>query len=372
MTIIRSPAVLDVLALGLGALVKNEREPDAVRTWLDDVYLFCDDPKQVNWNARRKIDRSHYEAFVVPAMREFVEENLRKLTPNGDAGNVIIGLSGGLDSVVTSYVVAQAMHDAVVSGRVEESNLALVNFPGLEDHDTKAIVKDLTERYDAIGVKHIESDILGLRRNAIKGVKRVVKELGVDFSNVPGELTTRMICSLVNEIGIRSGYISIDSTNGTEFVLGEFTVGLGYDMVLLSDLYKSSVFEVGEILNVPRFVLEAQPRNTAYGTRSKVDLYFGRVPEGISPRQAYEVLDPVLHWLYEEKRSPEEIAFVFDHDIEFVRRVKRRIDNQENRRIPPRFCVEDHEIRFEGSLACGNKESIRLLGESMLEGLFLK
>jgi NH3-dependent NAD+ synthetase len=358
--------------LGLAALTGNEGEPREIAKWLDSIYRFCDSSKEVNWNARRKIDSNYYEDFVVPAMYRFVEENLKRVTFSEDALKGIIGLSGGLDSVVAAYVAVGSMQKAVVSGRVKESSLVLANFSGLEERDTRTIARDLAERHDEVNIRYIELDIFGLRGHVGKIIKKAVRKIGVDFLNVPGEITTRMICSLVNEIGTRAGYASIDSTNGTEFVLGEFTVGLGYDVVLLSDLYKSSVFKIGEILRVPEPVLTAQPRNTAYGTRSKVDLYFGGVPDGVSPRQAYEVLDPVLYWLYERKKSPEKIASVLGHDVEFVRNVKRRIDNQGYRRIQPHFCVEDHEIKFEGSLACGGEESKRVIEESMLRDLFGK
>jgi len=345
-------------------------EPTEVSQWLDRLYRFCDSPSQVNWEARRQVDPELYQRIVLPAMYKFLDKKIRATTFNQDSMNAVIGLSGGLDSAVASYIVAQAMQDSRTLGRISNANLTLISCTGLEDNETQNIAEDLAQRNDAVNIQYLESDISRIRREMQKTSRKLIGKLNMETTEVPGEITTRSICSLVNEVGTQTGYATIDTTNGTEFILGEFTVGLGYDIVLLSDLYKSSVFALGEILGIPEPVLQTQPRNTAYGARGKPELYFGDIHRELTPRHIFEVLDPIIYWLYETDKSPEEIARALGHDVKFVKKVKTRIDNQKLRRRPPHFCVESHEINLPNSTDLSDNESKKSTEKTMLANLF--
>lgn len=341
-----------------------------IEKYLREAYRFCDNSEQVNWDARRKIDLTFYRERVLPAAYAFCEKSIKRTTFSRNRMHALIGLSGGLDSTIASYIVAQAMQQSVMQGRTREANLTLLSFIGLEDSDTKSIAEDLQNRFKDIDVQYEETAITKQRDAVLSVIHDLTMRLGRKSLKVPGELTTRVICSIINELGTRTNACAIDTTNSTEVILGEFSIGLGYDCSLLYDLYKSSVFAIGEILAIPQTVMRARPINSAFSFTTKPNLYFGEIPNHVSARQVYEVLDPILYWLYKRKKSPAEIAQRLGHAEAVIKRVKRRIRRQKYRRITPLFCIEANRIFYPNSTDISDKESRKIIEESMLGDLF--
>jgi len=331
---------------------------------------------EVNWEARRRLDIGRVRDDVIPAILDFSEKAIKRATyQKGKTQKMkaIIGVSGGLDSVVASHIVAESMHQSLESGTTNNTSLAIVNFEGLEDSPVQGVVEDLKKRYGHLNIKYIQQDIkpaLETLRENTDGLVRQIEERSPIGYN--GELITRAIYSVLNETSVRTNHATIDTTNGTEFILGEFSVGLGYDVVLLSDLYKSTIYTLGEILGVPKSVLEINPRNSAFSHTTKPQLYFGDLPEGVTPRHMYEVLDVVLYWLYEQKRKPEEVSEYLGHSLDFVKNVKRRIKNQEPRQKPPVFCTQTRGRRFPNKTKMTDIDVKRKTKDEMLGGNFRK
>ena len=299
--------------------------------------------EEVNWEARRRVDSDRLRDHILPAILDFSEKAVKRVTyqkgRNQDM-RAIVGLSGGLDSVVASYIVAESMHQGLEMGRVKDTSLAIVNFEGLEDSPVQNVIENLEERYGDINIRYFKENIGNvlkeLRRNT-EGLAGQIEKGSLKGYN--GELITRAICSVLNEASVRTNHATIDTTNGTEFILGEFSVGLGYDIVLLSDLYKSSVYALGEILDIPGSMLNLKPRNSAFSNTTKPQLYFEGLPKEITPRQMYEVLDVVLYWLYGQRKTPEEVSERLGHSLDFIKNVQKRIKDQEPRQKPPVFCI---------------------------------
>ncbi len=332
----------------------------------ESLYRFCGDPKQVNWEARRHIDLDFHRDIVLPCAYRFCEQAIKDVTFKNDELNAIIGLSGGLDSTVAAYIVANAMQQSRARQKISAANLILLSFVGLEDSDTRSIARDLANRCNDVKVSYREADIRKVR-DELHAIVR--KETGIK-DGLPGELTPRTICSLVNQIGNELNYATIDTTNATEVILGEFSVGLGYDVRPLSDLYKSSVFALGRLLQIPDSVLNRRPVNSAFTFTDKPTLYFGQLPESITPAHAYEVLDTILYWLYERKKSPDDVAAKLGHSKEFVRRIDCRVKNQKCRRQPPEFCIESRKIVWPNSTNIFDEESKEIMEKSMRGDLF--
>ena len=82
----------------------------------------------------------------------------------------------------------------------------------------------------------------------------------------PGELATRLIDLTTLEYADKTGHCGVDSTNGSEIVLGEIVLGAGLEFSPISDLYKSQVFDLGELLETPQYILDRNPINSTFGT----------------------------------------------------------------------------------------------------------
>lgn len=159
----------------------------------------------------------------------------------------------------------------------------------------------------------------------------------------PGELATRLIDLVTLEYADKTGHCGVDSTNGSEIVLGEIVLGAGLEYSPISDLYKSQVFDLGEALESPQYVLDRNPINSTFGT-DKIKSYFGEIPEGLTAREVYAVLDPVLFHIFDKKMKPQGIAKKLDHSQEFVERVYQRVRNQDHRRKHPYFALNDRRV----------------------------
>ncbi|MBI2670668.1 hypothetical protein HYX18_01655 [Candidatus Woesearchaeota archaeon] len=184
-----------------------------------------------------------------------------------------------------------------------------------------------------------EMDLNPLMQQISRGTNRVIERINTHMC-YPGELATRLI-SLVNlEFADRIGHCAVGTTNGTEIVLGEFVIGAANECEPIADIYKSQVFDIGEILGISRYILERNPINSTFGT-DKIHTYFAEIPDGLDARAVYSVLDPVVHHLFDLKLEPSEVARRLGHSKSFVDKVARRIRNQDHRRRIPFFCLED-------------------------------
>ena len=207
-------------------------------------------------------------------------------------------------------------------------------------------------------------------RQAVESAHDILNETAQNLNGEsiekPGELIIRTIDTIINELGDRFNFAAFDTTNGTEYVLGEFTLGLYSQISFFADLYKSEVYMLGEFMGIPSQVLSQEPRNTALSHTTKLDLYFGIFRHGISPRHAFEALDPILYWLYDKEKCPEFVSKKLGHSLSFVKNVNRRIKNQKYRRDNPVFCIKDHSESFPRRTPLSNRRVVRIVDKEML------
>lgn len=129
---------------------------------------------------------------------------------------------------------------------------------------------------------------------------------------------------------------------------------------------QSQVFDLGERLEIPRYVIDRNPINSTFGT-DKIKSYFGEIPEGITARDVYAVLDPILFHIFDKKMRPRRIAKKIGHSQKFVERVYQRVRNQDHRRKHPYFALNDRRI----SLLRTIKDKPNLEFKEYLDGCFL-
>ena len=150
---------------------------------------------------------------------------------------VVLGLSGGIDSAVTLSLAVNALGSDKVTGLImpfsvtESVNLATNHAKSL-NVDTKIInISDIVSSY---------------------------KERSSLFSEKlsEGNLHSRIRMSLLYGAGFSSNYLVIGTSNKSELLIGYWTKwgDGGTDFLPIGDLYKSQVFELGNILEV--FIIE--------------------------------------------------------------------------------------------------------------------
>ena len=333
----------------------------------EGLYRLCDNPEnEVNWNAGLNRDkaRKFLEERTLPAMWSWLPHAIRDTTYSDEETikrypgwgqdrtlRAIIGVSGGVDSAIAADLTARAIYQSIKSGYSPGGELCLVNAIGLEDSPIDPIIERLQSQYgDRITIHlvriNLEEALSGMN-NAANQLRRGIQK---KEETSPGQLIPRAICTLLNHVGeeFERPFAPIDTTNGTEVILGEFCQGLKYPISPFAYFSKSEMYLLGEYLGIPKSLMQ-HARNSAHPGKTKPELYFGHLPEGITDRQVFEVLDPILYAIWKEKPI-REISDKLRHSRTFLERVKRRIDNQKPRLKRNIFAPGKHLTVYPNSI----------------------
>jgi len=309
-------------------------------------YRFAEKANEVNWNARY-VPNKNFIRFMLPYLLKHTEDSVKKVTYEKDGHmRAVVNVSGGLDSCTSAWLIARAMQEGIRRKSSKRGRLVLLTFNGLSKEDFKygkRFQRDLKREFSELDVECAESNLNPLMRSVHSLTDKVIKSTkGKKIS--PGSTLTRLVSLAGLEYADTTGHCAIDATNGSEIILGEIVLGAGCEYAPLSDLMKSQVFDLADVLSIPSYVSERNPVNSTYGI-DKIHSYFGEIPKGLSARDVYAVLDPILFQIHELKRSPEKVAEKLGHSLQFVKNVDTRIHNQDHRRRVPYFAVNDHELK---------------------------
>ena len=182
---------------------------------------------------------------------------LKDYSTNAKANGFVVGISGGIDSAVTSTLCAETglpvlclempIHQAV-------SHVTRAN-----EHMTQ-----LKERFENIKTKRV--DLTPLFEEFKTEVSLDADKAVVDMALANTRARLRMT-TLYYHAGLH-GYLVAGTGNKVEdFGVGFFTKygDGGVDLSPIADLLKSEVYEIGRALKVPDSIMEAAPSDGLFG-----------------------------------------------------------------------------------------------------------
>ncbi len=234
---------------------------------------------------------------------------------------VIIGLSGGIDSSLTAAIAVDALGAANVLG---------ISMPsGYSSQGSKTDAQALAEN---LGIQLLTIPIEETFRTSLKMLWPV---LGDDDPGLAAEnLQARIRGNILMTISNKLGPLVLTTGNKSELATGYSTLygDMAGGFAVLKDVLKTLVYELciyrntlGDKPAIPRSVIEKPPSAELRPNQKDVD--------SLPP---YAVLDPILKAYVEEDRSFEEmLAMGFDRKT--VERVMRLVDISEykRRQAPP-------------------------------------
>ena len=228
------------------------------------------------------------------------------------AKGVVIGLSGGLDSAVTTKLCVEALGKEKVFCFL----LPTENTPKEDTEDALEFAKSLGVKYRIINISEIVKKIASTIHNKMKK-----KEMG----NIHAR--TRMI--VLYYFANKNNYLVVGSGNKTEILMGYFTkYGDGAcDIMPLGDLYKTQVRELAKHLKIPEKIINKTPR---------AGLWKGQTDEselGIK----YEILDQILYGM-EKGLKNNEIVKSVGVEISEVKRIKNIVNSTKHKRKMPEIA----------------------------------
>ena len=219
--------------------------------------------------------------------------------------NVVLGLSGGIDSAVVAVLAHKAFGE----------RLLCVKMPS--HYSSQSSLDDADELSQKFGMRSMEKSIETL-------VKAYVAD---DMSNLRiGNFSSRMRMSILFDVSAKESALVLGTSNKSELMLGYGTLygDLASAVNPIGDLYKSEIFELARFLEIPDSIIDKPP---------SADLWEGQSDEE-EIGYTYEVLDAVLRKYVEERSSRDELLEQ-GCDAELVDMLISRIyKNQFKRKMP--------------------------------------
>ena len=228
---------------------------------------------------------------------------------------VIVGLSGGIDSALTATIAVDA---------VGSENVIGVGMPGPYSspgsiNDAQALARNLGIRFEVLGIAEIFESYRKTLEKVFAGRQEDVTE-----ENIQSRTRGTLLMALSNKFGA----IVLSTGNKSELGVGYCT--LYGDMVgglaVISDVPKTLVYRLSHYVNsrraaIPQASLEKPPSAELRPDQKDSDV--------LPP---YEVLDAILEDYVEESRTAEQIAADRGFDIVVVRRVIHMVNSAEYKR----------------------------------------
>jgi NAD+ synthase (glutamine-hydrolysing) len=256
--------------------------------------------------------REVYEALVL-GTRDYVRKN--------GFSDVVIGLSGGIDSSIVAAIAVDALGAEHVTGVLMPSRFS-------SDHsisDALLLAENLGIRTHTIPIEAAHSAFLGMLEEPFADLSP-----GLAEENLQARVRGTILMTMSNKFG----WLVLTTGNKSEIATGYSTLygDMAGGFSVIKDVPKMLVYALCRDLNehagraiVPESVLEKPP---------SAELRPDQLDSDSLP--AYELLDPIIEGYVEDDLSVAELEAA-GHDPDTVRRVAALVDRNEykRRQAPP-------------------------------------
>jgi NAD+ synthase/NAD+ synthase (glutamine-hydrolysing) len=228
---------------------------------------------------------------------------------------VIIGLSGGIDSALTAAIAVDA---------VGKENVIGVGMPGPYSstgsvEDARILARNLGIRFELLCITETFESFRKALAKPFAGLKEDTTE-----ENIQARTRGTMLMALSNKFGA----LVLSTGNKSELGVGYCTLygDMAGGLAVISDVPKTLVYRLARHVNsqgeiIPEATLEKPPSAELRPDQKDID--------SLPP---YEILDAILEDYVEDSHSAEKIAADHRFDIDLVRRVIRMVERSEYKR----------------------------------------
>lgn len=229
---------------------------------------------------------------------------------------VLIGLSGGIDSSIVACVAVEALgRDSVIG----------IGMPGpySSDHslsDARSMAERLRIRFEVSPITPAYNTMVETLAPLFQGYRPDVTE-----ENIQSRLRGLTLMALSNKYGA----LVLTTGNKSELAVGYCTLygDMCGGLAVISDVPKTVVYQLSRIAN--QRLNNAIPENVFLKPPSAELRPDQKDQDSLPP---YDVLDKILAGYVEQQRSPQQIAEEDHLDIALVREIARKVDLNEYKR----------------------------------------
>ncbi len=220
----------------------------------------------------------------------------------------VLGLSGGIDSALSCYLVTKALGP---------ENVLALRLP----HKVSSA--------DSLAHADLVIEALGIRSETVEitGMVEALAEASPDMNaHRKGNVMARARMTIIFDRSLRENALVIGTSNKTELMLGYGTIygDLASAINPIGDLYKTQVRQLSRALGVPDIIVDKAP---------SADLIPGQTDEddfGFT----YERVDQLLYLMLDERYSQDE-AVAAGFERPFVERVLKMVQRSQYKRTMP-------------------------------------
>ncbi len=229
---------------------------------------------------------------------------------------VLLGLSGGIDSSLTAVIAADA---------VGRENVTGVGMPG--PYSSEGSVRDARTLAANLGIRFETVEITG-------AYEKFLEQLDPLFGDRPRDVTEENLQARLRGVTLMSlsnkwGAMVLTTGNKSELAVGYCTLygDMAGGLAVISDVPKTLVYELARVANqrhgeaIPESVFTKPPSAELRPNQKDTD----SLP-------AYEILDKILQRYIEDSKPPREIAAELNLPLELVREIANMVDRNEYKR----------------------------------------
>ncbi|MFX1502188.1 MAG: NAD+ synthase [Promethearchaeota archaeon] len=204
---------------------------------------------------------------TISEIQAWIKEYITSVKLNG----VVVGLSGGIDSAVTTTMCVNSLGKDNVIGL------------GLPISSLPQDLNDAKKLANLLKIRFIEMDLTSCYKEIIKVSNGLFKSNQIAKANLKPRIRMMAIYFVGQSLG---KFLVAGTSNRTELAIGYFTKygDSGVDFEPLGGLYKCEVIEIAKILNIPEKIIKKPP---------SAGLWEGQTDEG-EIGLTYGVLDEII------------------------------------------------------------------------------
>ena len=241
-----------------------------------------------------------------PSITKKIEDFLKTQLEKSNSNGVILGLSGGIDSSVITYLCSRVLKEKTLALVMPDSKIS----PKEETEDALKIIDDLGINYKLLDINLIVSEY----SKYIEPNERAL-----------GNLRARVRANILYYYANSKNLLVVGSSDKSEFLIGYFTkFGDGSaDILPIVSLYKTQVREIAKFLGVPKNIIEK---------KSSPNLWKGHsAEEEIGVR--YDEIDAILYCIIDKKLSIDDTIQATGIEKNTVEKINKLYNTTEHKRI---------------------------------------